>query len=345
LSSLDADDYAGATAAAAAAASASLEEQDDDDLVLLIPQEGENLLPRLPSASSPSPPLPATTTTTTTSPPFSSSATPSTPTDVVLYFAFGANLSAATLRRRGVYEVYGHEPAFVEDAATRLAFRHRGGYATLFGGRLLAPGGWPGRGGGRWRDDDGGEDASGAPLAPRGVSPSRVGVLGALQADDAGERAPTAAAAAAAASAAGPGAHPPHVHGVLYSLSRADLGRLAGAEGGYSLKEVDVVTYGGRRATALTFVSGAMATLPADVRPTERYLSALREGAADHHLDPLWQAWLSGLETVPSAGLGREYFDSPSKHLATGFLVMVAVGLAMWTAHSYAPPVVPPPPM
>jgi hypothetical protein len=328
-------------------ATTSLSSDDDEypSYVDEAAQEGDSLLPRLPSSRSPASVALLSSSRSSSSPaaalshaPPSPSSAPASPPPpplaepsdtAVLYFAFGANMSAATLRRRGVYEVYGHEPAFVEDPATRLCFRHRGGYATLRGGRLLAPG-WAGVGGGKSRNER--EDAA----SPRGISPSRVGVLGALQADDAGERAPSAAAAAAA-SAAGAGAHPSHVHGVLYRLSKADLGRLAGAEGGYSLMEVDVVTYGGRRATALSFVSGAMATLHAEVKPTERYLSALREGAADHHLDPVWQAWLSGLETVPSAGLGPEYFDAPSKHLATGFLVAVAVGVALWAAHSYAP--------
>jgi hypothetical protein len=326
-----------------APSSSSMDGEDDDEDVVdatasVIVTEGETqLLPRLPSSRSPdvgggdgaAAVARSAAATATTTPPSSPPQQPPLPSDAVLYFAFGANLSAATLRRRGVYEVYAHEPAFVEDPATRLAFRHRGGYATLRGGALRKPGS---------------NSSSSNTKQQRSVSPSRVGVLGALQGasearapEDAGERAASAAAAIAAASA-GHGAHPPHVHGVLYALSRADLGRLAGAEGGYSLKEVDVVTYGGRRERALSFVSGAMATLPADVRPTERYLSALREGAADHHLDPTWQAWLSGLETVPSAGLGPEYFESPSKHLGTAFLAACVLGVAFWVAHTHGAP-------
>jgi len=341
---------------------------DETDDLLALAEEGDTFLPRLPSSRAPdaldagrrrapspassrasaaaaaaaataaaaaaaSAPGPADGAADDGGRPFAAAAVPA---DACLYFAFGANLSAATLRRRGVYEVYAHDPAFVEDPATRLAFRHRGGYATLRGGDIRAPGG---------RDSGGGVGGNDARSRERSVSPSSVGVLGRLRGasearapDDAGAEAASAAALAAASPAGGAGAHPSHVHGVLYALSRADLGRLAGAEGGYSLKEVDVVTYGGRRARALTFVSGAMATLPADVKPTERYLSAVREGAADNHLEPLWQAWLSGLETVPSAGLGREYFDSPSRHLGTLFLAAAALALAAWTAHTAVPP-------
>lgn len=351
------------------------EDQDDsNDLLALAEEEGDNLLPRLPSsrapAAAPSPnnadrrrsPSPsasaaaAAATTSARSPAdgrASSTRPPAIPAECCYYFAFGANLSAATLRRRGVFEVYAHEQAFVEDPATRLAFRHRGGYATLRGGDIRAPGARGGSSGNSSSSRSGGGDSDGSGSNDderRSVSPSRVGVLGWLNAasqarapEEAGAEAASAAALAAASRAGGGSeggsGHPPHVHGVLYALSRADLGRLAAAEGGYSLKEVDVVTYGGRRARALTFVSGAMASLPSDVRPTERYLSAIREGAADHHLEPLWQAWLSGLETVPSAGLGREYFDSPSRHLGTLFLAAALLALAAWTAGTAAPPV------
>jgi hypothetical protein len=117
----------------------------------------------------------------------------------------------------------------------------------------------------------------------------------------------------------------PHVHGVLYKITVADLAKLAKAEGGYVLKEVEVQTYDGRRILAQTFVSGPLATLPVEVAPTEKYMRALREGAADNYLDPLHQAWLSSVETVSSAGLGAEYYNTPSKFIAYGFLAVAAL--------------------
>jgi hypothetical protein len=51
-----------------------------------------------------------------------------------------------------------------------------------------------------------------------------------------------------------------------------------------------VQTYDGRVVSAQAFVSGPLATLPGEVAPTERYMKALREGAADNYLDPLHQA-------------------------------------------------------
>jgi len=86
-----------------------------------------------------------------------------------------------------------------------------------------------------------------------------------------------------------------------------------------------VETYDGRRIMAQTFVSAPMAMLPAEVPPTEKYMRTLREGAADNYLDPLHQAWLSSIETVSSAGLSAEYFNSPSKWIAYGFLAVTAL--------------------
>ncbi len=125
----------------------------------------------------------------------------------------------------------------------------------------------------------------------------------------------------------------PHVHGVVYQLRDEDLRRLARREGGYQLAELEVETYDGWRARALAFVSSPLAQLSAEVAPTERYLKLLRDGAADHRLHPLHQAWLSSVATVPSVGLGPAYWDTPAKYVAWAFLAVVGVLLAgcAWT--------------
>jgi hypothetical protein len=89
-----------------------------------------------------------------------------------------------------------------------------------------------------------------------------------------------------------------------------------------------VETYDGWRATAKTFVSGPLAQLSAEVVPTERYMKQLRDGAADNYLDPLYQAWLSSIETVPSVGLPSEYFDTKAKYIAYAFLAIVGLMVA-----------------
>jgi hypothetical protein len=86
-----------------------------------------------------------------------------------------------------------------------------------------------------------------------------------------------------------------------------------------------VETYDGWRAKAQTFVSSSLALLHGEVKPTEKYMRVLRDGAADNYLDPLYQAWLSSIETVPSAGLPAAYFDTPSKYIAYCFLCIVAL--------------------
>jgi hypothetical protein len=52
---------------------------------------------------------------------------------------------------------------------------------------------------------------------------------------------------------------------------------------------MQVQTYDGRRVIAQSFVSAPLAMLPVEVAPTEKYMRALREGAADNYLDPLHQ--------------------------------------------------------
>lgn len=89
-----------------------------------------------------------------------------------------------------------------------------------------------------------------------------------------------------------------------------------------------VETYDGWRATAKTFASDPLAQLHAEVVPTERYMKKLRDGAADNYLDPLYQAWLSSIETVPSAGLPNEYWDTPARFFAYAFLGIVTLALA-----------------
>lgn len=81
-------------------------------------------------------------------------------------------------------------------------------------------------------------------------------------------------------------------------------------------------------------MSGPLAQLAAEVVPTERYMKQLRDGAADNYLDPLYQAWLSSIETVPSVGLPPEYFDTKAKYIAYSFLAIVALMVAGFFAQT-----------
>lgn len=116
-----------------------------------------------------------------------------------------------------------------------------------------------------------------------------------------------------------------HVHGVVYRVTKEDFAKLAKREGGYVVEEIEVQTYDGRRCRALAFVSNPLFKLPAEVTPTEGYLSRVREGAADNYLDPAYQAFLSGISTVPGTGLGSEYFNTPSKYMGYSFLLVCAL--------------------
>ena len=98
-----------------------------------------------------------------------------------------------------------------------------------------------------------------------------------------------------------------------------------GADNVFTFPAAQVDTYDGRRVTAQAFISGPMSQLPEEVKPTERYMRLLRAGAGDNYLDPLYQAWLSSVDTVPSAGLGAEYYDTPAKYIAYSFLAVVGL--------------------
>ncbi|KAG2428901.1 hypothetical protein HYH02_014223 [Chlamydomonas schloesseri] len=257
-------------------------------------------------------------------------------TDTVLTFAYGANLNFMTLARRDV-KVLSRDPATVVEPAVQLVFKHQGGYATLEpaaaaaaaaaaagpGGAAAAPGG--GNGG---SSSSSGASSSGS----NGVGATATGAPAGAAAG-AGQAA--AAASAAASAQNGSESHHPAeprfrpydgvVHGVLYRLTREDFEKLSKREGGYVVQEMEVRTYDGTVHRALVFVSNPLFKLPQEVLPTEAYLSKIREGAADNYLDPSYQAFLSGITTVPSAGLGSEYFNTPSKYMGYSFLVVVAL--------------------
>uniref|UniRef100_A0A7S3VHR1 gamma-glutamylcyclotransferase n=1 Tax=Dunaliella tertiolecta TaxID=3047 RepID=A0A7S3VHR1_DUNTE len=141
-------------------------------------------------------------------------------------------------------------------------------------------------------------------------------------------------------SSSGPGgtSAPPRVHGVLYQVSKEDLKKVQAAERGHGfvLTSIEVETYDGSvQRSAQALVSGPLSHLLGDeVIPPERYMKTLREGAADNFLDPVYQAWLSGIETVPSTGLPSEYFNCPSRYISVTFFILAMI-LAANVLHSY----------
>lgn len=116
----------------------------------------------------------------------------------------------------------------------------------------------------------------------------------------------------------------PNVHGVLFTISKEDLKKLKKRESGYELKEIEVETYDGMIVKAMAFTSHSLAMLPEELPPPEAYMRLLREGAADNFLDPTYQAWLSSVDTVTSAGLPNEYYNTPGKYVAYSFMLIAA---------------------
>jgi hypothetical protein len=106
-------------------------------------------------------------------------------------------------------------------------------------------------------------------------------------------------------------------HGVLHTLTPADVQRLQGREGGYSLAQLSVETYSGRACTAATFLSSPLLLLSSPVPPTSRYRDLLLEGCRQHALDDDYTAWLEGLEVAPAGGARDACYDAcPADSLA-----------------------------
>ncbi len=121
-------------------------------------------------------------------------------------------------------------------------------------------------------------------------------------------------------------------HGVMYSLAERDMRLLAGAETGYRRSRVEIETYEGRLLEAEAFVSQPSLVLKTAVPPTERYLSLMRRGAAEHGLSCEYQSWLDMVLPWDGASDSELRFDTPSAlyaniGLACTFGMFVALSL------------------
>eukprot|EP00798_Chlamydomonas_sp_ICE-L_P025204 gene25204-10846_t len=117
------------------------------------------------------------------------------------------------------------------------------------------------------------------------------------------------------------------VHGVLYRMTKKDMARLADHKEGYHLQRFEVELYDGRIANALAFVSSPHELLPQEVVPPEGYMKLLREGSADQVIDPIYQAWLSSIDTVCGCGLGPDYFNTQSTHMMIGLGIFASISM------------------
>ncbi|KAL4423211.1 hypothetical protein ABPG77_000003 [Micractinium sp. CCAP 211/92] len=141
------------------------------------------------------------------------------------------------------------------------------------------------------------------------------------------ERQPAAATAEAAnGGGAGGGAPPPSarqrrpdVHGVLhritpsqwaYVLETEGASKEDSEDGGYAVVTTTAVTYDGKQVEGVKTL-----TVPARIKqrlqgqeplPSLRYLTLIREGAADYGLDPQYQAWLQGLRHYQAETAGQQ---------------------------------------
>ncbi|KAL4419857.1 hypothetical protein ABPG75_006955 [Micractinium tetrahymenae] len=106
-------------------------------------------------------------------------------------------------------------------------------------------------------------------------------------------------------------------HGVLHTLTPADLQRLTSREVGYRQIRLAVRTYDGQPVpAALVFVSSPLLRLYRPVPLPRRYLDLLLEGARHHGLDSDYIAWLESLEAAPPGPLDACYDACPANTLA-----------------------------
>ena len=207
----------------------------------------------------------------------------------VRYFAYGANMAQSILAKRGVVPLSAC-PAKLP-ASQCIAFRHRGGYATIADspsspGTALA-----------WLE------------LPQSPFTKR-------------DRLPDASAAGESGSSDSLSCWGPH--GVLYEITGADMRQLESRETGYKLSNAGVSLYDGQEIDALMFTSQSLLLLPASMPPQQRYLELMVAGARMHGLCPRYTEWLHDLPIAKSGRLGREYYDTPSELLARS----ASVGLA-----------------
>ncbi len=209
----------------------------------------------------------------------------------VRYFAYGANMASSTLAKRDIKPLSAC-PAQLPSHHS-IAFRHRGGYATIMDTSAASGSFMPWRS--LWQTTPVVKDSRASSAAPTDQSLQLV-------------------------------YHGPH--GVLYELHKADLKKLTSRETGYAVSSATVTSYAGVGTSALLFTSQALLLLPASVPPQRRYLKLLLEGAKTHGLAPEYMQWLRELPCARPGGLGAEYFDTPSELLAR----CAAVGLAACAA-------------
>lgn len=144
------------------------------------------------------------------------------------------------------------------------------------------------------------------------------------------ERQPAVAAAGATNGDGGSGAAPPQqaqqqqqrrpdVHGVLHRITPSQWAYVLETEGaskedsddgGYAVVTTTAVTYDGQEVQGVKTL-----TVPARIKerlqgqealPSLRYLTLIRDGAADYGLDPAYQAWLAGLRHYQAESTGQQ---------------------------------------
>eukprot|EP00242_Pyramimonas_sp_CCMP2087_P018389 CAMPEP_0198202910 /NCGR_PEP_ID=MMETSP1445-20131203/6138_1 /TAXON_ID=36898 /ORGANISM="Pyramimonas sp., Strain CCMP2087" /LENGTH=206 /DNA_ID=CAMNT_0043874055 /DNA_START=244 /DNA_END=861 /DNA_ORIENTATION=- len=104
---------------------------------------------------------------------------------------------------------------------------------------------------------------------------------------------------------------PSCAHGVLLRLSNADMKRMGTFEGGYDIKQEEVITYGGKTVRAAVFVTKPSLKLQQSLPPMSQYLRKLQSGARFLELDQEYVAWLEAHPSIDADIRGKEYYDTP----------------------------------
>lgn len=257
----------------------------------------------------------------------------------ILHFAYGANMSLEILQRKRGLTPLSSQPAQVTDPHVKLAFQHRGGFATLIlpkapnnaqsSRNFLHP-----------------ESTALEAVRPHGILYSltpedmrvlqraetgyqlvdvRVTPYQRINKSQPAEHS-TARSASAQASNGSPAGSVDTDPLTLVSVSGSSDSSLT------SPPIVDEFGDSESVVIATAFVSKPMLRLRLAVPPTDRYLSLLQSGAREQGICRAYCDWLANVPSVSRSGLPAEYFDTPSGLVANLILITMITALIVTLA-------------
>lgn len=255
--------------------------------------------------------------------------------NAILHFAYGANMSLEILQRKRGLTPLSSQPAQVTDPHVKLAFQHRGGFATLILPKV------PVNTAQNSRNFLHPESTALEAVRPHGIlyslTPEDMRVL---QRAETGYqlvdvrvtpypsiiKSQPAELSTAGSDSVQPSNDSPA--GLDYADPLTSVGVSGSSDS--SLTSPPIVDEFGDSESiviATAFVSKPMLRLRLAVPPTDRYLSLLQSGAREQGICRAYCEWLANVPSVSRSGLPAEYFDTPSGLVANLILITMITAL------------------